>query len=165
MSDEGFIISPAIRAYLDEFDRYLKGPRLTADEIAKEQAFQAILSEDPALRKPIPRTKSEPKPRPKPKPIPMPAAKERKELSPRQKEILGLRVRSLDLSEIADQLWISKKTVERHMTAIHDSLGTDGSPFVLAGRALELEVVTPEELAQGKSQVLCSIAETPSLSA
>ena len=58
-------------------------------------------------------------------------------LTNRQREVLELLVGGLSNSEIAERLFVSKKTVEHHVSAIYGKLGVPDRPSAMvAGRAL-----------------------------
>jgi DNA-binding CsgD family transcriptional regulator len=59
-------------------------------------------------------------------------------LTDRQLEVLGLMVDGLSNGEIAEELFVSKKTVEHHVSAIYSRLGVDSrARAIAAGNALK----------------------------
>lgn len=60
-------------------------------------------------------------------------------LTGRQLEVLGLITEGLSNAEIADRLYLSKKTVEHHVSAIYSKLGVDSRAKAIA-RAVSLQI-------------------------
>ncbi len=65
-------------------------------------------------------------------------------LTPRQVEVLGLLVDGLTNAEIADRLFVTRKTAEHHVAAVLAKLGVD-SRVAAARRAAELGLVAPKD--------------------
>jgi DNA-binding CsgD family transcriptional regulator len=73
-----------------------------------------------------------------------PAAPERDPLSPREREVVQLVARGLTNVEIAEELFISKRTVESHVDHIKRKLGLSSRVEVMAWALRDsLDVVAP----------------------
>ncbi len=62
-------------------------------------------------------------------------------LTPRQLEVLDLMMQGMTNLEIAEKLFLSKKTVEHHVSAIYSKLGVSGR--AKAAKANQMEITQP----------------------
>lgn len=127
--EDDFEITPAMRRYLTAFDAWLRDQD-DQDRLAdRKVAFAGLVQDSRSwgrLRLDAAET----------------ARQRRQALTPRQQQVLRLRVHGLTAAAIAHVLGLSVNTVLRHYDGIRERLGT-GNAFLQTMMAIEMGVIRP----------------------